>query len=253
MAVIPEAAPFQHDGGEVGVLICHGFTGSPASVRPWAEYLAEASFTVDVPLLPGHGTSWMDLNRTNWEQWYATVDSALTGLRARCSTVVVCGLSMGGTLALALAQRRPHDVDALILVNPAVVLTDPRLRLLPVLSRVLPSLPAIGNDINKPGMNEHAYDRTPLRALHSFARALHVVRAGLGGITQPTLLFRSPRDHVVPPVSSTVLMESVSSADLTQVVCADSYHVATLDYDAPRIFKGSVEFIERIAAARTSG
>ena len=56
MPVLPGAEPFRHEGGEVGVLLCHGFTGSPQSLRPWAEYLAERGLTVALPLLPGHGT-----------------------------------------------------------------------------------------------------------------------------------------------------------------------------------------------------
>ena len=71
MPVLPGAEPFRHEGGEVGVLLCHGFTGSPQSLRPWAEYLAERGLTVALPLLPGHGTRWEDMQLTGWQDWYA--------------------------------------------------------------------------------------------------------------------------------------------------------------------------------------
>ena len=76
MPVIPGAEPFFHSGGNTGVLLCHGFTGSPASLRPWADHLATAGLTVSLPRLPGHGTTWQDMAHTRWEDWYAEVDRA---------------------------------------------------------------------------------------------------------------------------------------------------------------------------------
>lgn len=252
VSVLPGPEPFQHDGGPVGVLLCHGLTGNPVSLRPWAEHLADAGFSVSVPLLPGHGTHWQDANRTRWSQWYAAVDVALSQLHQTCDVVVVGGLSMGGALALRLAQLRPDEVAGLVLVNPAVMLDDPRLRALPLIRLLLPSLPAIGNDIKKPGVSEDAYDRTPLRALHSAIDLMNHVRADLASVTQPILLFRSPQDHVVPAASSATIVTSVSSADVTEVICADSYHVATLDHDAPLISRRTVDFVHDIAAAHAA-
>ena len=76
MAILTGAEPFRHDGSDIGVLLCHGFTGTPQSLRPWGEYLAERGYTVHVPLLPGHGTTWQDMNSTRWQDWYACVDRA---------------------------------------------------------------------------------------------------------------------------------------------------------------------------------
>ncbi|MCF2435802.1 alpha/beta fold hydrolase [Streptomyces thinghirensis] len=104
MPVLPGAEPFRHEGGEVGVLLCHGFTGSPQSLRPWAQYLAARGLTVALPLLPGHGTRWQDMQVTGWQDWYAEVDRELRALRERCASVFVAGLSMGG--ALVPAARR---------------------------------------------------------------------------------------------------------------------------------------------------
>lgn len=252
MAVLPGAEAFHHDGGPVGVLLCHGFTGCPQSLRPWADHLVEAGLSVSLPLLPGHGTTWQDMNRSRWPEWYAAVDVALTRLRSRCETVVVAGLSMGGALALRLAEERGDDVAGLVLVNPAVKLEDPRLRVLPVLRFLLPSLPGIGSDIKKPGEVELAYDRTPLQALHSMQQLYATVRADLSRVRQPLLLFRSPEDHVVPASSSELILRSVASTDVTEVLCQDSYHVATLDHDAPMIFAESLAFARRLSTPATS-
>lgn len=242
-----DTSPFQHEGSPaVGVLVCHGFTGSPHSVRPWAQYLAGQGWTVNLPLLPGHGTHWRDANRTGWQDWYGTVNIAFTMLKAKCEKVFVCGLSMGGGLALRLAEEHGDDISGVIVVNPSVILVRWDAKLLPVLAHVLPSAKAIGNDIAKPDVLEGAYDRTPVRAAASLRRFHAVVRQDLDKVTQPVLLFRSANDHVVEPVNSEIVLASIKSADVREVVLKDSYHVATLDHDAPRIFEESAEFIRRL-------
>jgi carboxylesterase len=245
--VLSGAEPFTHDGGDIGVLLSHGFTGTPQSLRPWAEHLAAEGFTVRLPRLPGHGTSWQELSRTRFEDWYAVVDAALTELTERCSKVVAGGLSMGGTLVTRLAEQRGADVAGLMLVNPAFRSEDRRLVALPVIKGLVPSVPAIGNDVRKQGVTELAYSRTPLKALHSLVRAWDDVVHDLPQITQPLLLMRSAVDHVVPASSSALLLSRISSKDVTEVILEDSYHVATLDHDAERIFKLSAEFARRVA------
>ena len=246
MPVMPGAEPFTHDGGDTGVLLCHGFTGSPQSLRPWASALAGAGCTVRLPRLPGHGTTWQEMNRTRWPDWYATVDRALSELVARCDRVFVGGLSMGGALALRLAESRPADVAGLLLVNPAVTLGDPRLKALPVLKHLVPSLAGVGNDIAAPGQTELAYDRTPLKALHSFVTAMRDVARDLPQVTQPLLLMHSPQDHVVPVESSELVLARVSSKDVTERLLERSFHVATLDHDADVIEAESLAFVQRL-------
>lgn len=241
--VKPHAEPLSIDGGPVGVLLSHGFTGSPASMKPWGEDLARRGFTVRVPRLPGHGTTWKDLNRVGWDDWYGELDTVLTELRNRCERVAVCGLSMGGALALRLAELRPDDVDALVLVNPAVAVKNWRLSLVPALKYALPSMPGIGNDIKKPGTDEYGYARTPLHALHSQIRMWPTLRAELGQVTAPLLMFRSDEDHVVDGLSLGFIRDGVSSTTAEFVTLTDSFHVATLDHDAPVIFERSAAFI----------
>ncbi|GAA0618677.1 alpha/beta fold hydrolase [Sporichthya brevicatena] len=253
MPILPGAEPYHHAGGPVGALMCHGFTGSPQSMRPWAEHLAAAGLTVALPRLPGHGTRWQDANMTTWDDWYACIEREFLALRERCEAVFVCGLSMGGTLSLRLAEQHGRDLAGVVVVNPSVIGLDPRLKVLPVLQRVLPSLGGIGSDIKKPGVDELAYSRVPLRALYSLRRAWDVVRADLPKVTQPLLLLRSAEDHVVEPESSRLVLARVSSTDVTEIVLEDSYHVATLDNDADRIFGESLDFIRRIRPTVTSG
>ena len=246
MPVLPGADPFRSDGSPTGVLLCHGFTGSPQSLRPWAEYLAAAGLTVDLPRLAGHGTSWQELNLTRWEDWYGTVDRALTRLHDRCDEVFVMGLSVGGALSLRLAEQRPADIRGLVLVNPSLLTKRPDRHFLPAVRLLLPSVRGVASDIKKPGAAELGYDRVPLRAAYSLSKLWAVTRKDLHRVTAPILLFRSSEDHVVEPDSCERLHAAVTS-DVEEVLLENSYHVATLDYDAQTIFEGSLEFVRKLS------
>ena len=247
MPLMPGAEPFSHDGGPVGALVLHGFTSSPKSMRTWAQHLADAGLTVELPRLPGHGTSWQDMSVTRWDDWYAETERSFSLLRDRCDHVFVMGLSMGGTLALRLAENRPDDIAGLVLVNPAVHTEDKRLVLLPVLKHVVKAFPGIRNDIKKPGQDEGAYDRMPLRSFDSLHHAWGTIRPDIAKVRAPMLLLHSREDHVVEPSNAAWILAHVSSPDRTEVWLEDSYHVATCDNDAPLIFDRSLEFVHRLA------
>ena len=256
MAVAPHAEPFhatgepnEADGRRIGVLLSHGFTGSPASMVPWGRHLAAHGFGVSVPRLPGHGTSWQEMNRTGWQDWYGELERAFEKLKADHDVVVVGGLSMGGGLVLKLAADRGREVAGVMLVNAAVASNNKQLLAVPVLKRVIPSMPGLGNDIKKPGQDEYCYDRVPLKALASMMGGWKHVREDLAKVTQPIIHFRSVEDHVVDPSSSQIIASKVSSRDVQERILEDSYHVATLDNDAPAIFEESVEFIRRVTSS----
>ncbi|MFJ1970802.1 alpha/beta hydrolase [Streptomyces sp. NPDC087903] len=247
MPVLSGAEPFRHEGGAAGVLLCHGFTGCPQSLRPWAEHLAGRGLTVSLPLLPGHGTRWQDMQLTGWQDWYAEVDRELRALSERCEKVFVAGLSMGAALALRLAARHGAGVDGVIAVNPANRMHGLAAHALPVVRHLVPSTRGIVSDIAKEGNAELGYDRVPLHAAHSLRAFFRLVDGELPQVTQPLLLLRSPQDHVVPPSDSARILGRVSSTDVTEILLEQSYHVATLDHDADRIFEESFAFIDRLA------
>ena len=245
MPVLPGAEPFRHEGGDAGVLLCHGFTGSPQSLRPWAQHLAEHGLTVSLPLLPGHGTRWQDMALTGWQDWYAEVDRELRALSERCSSVFVAGLSMGGTLALRLAAKHGDAVSGVVVVNPANRMHGLAPYALPVARHFVRTAPGIASDIAKEGSVELGYDKVPLHAAHSLRTFFRQVDGELPQVTQPLLVLRSAQDHVVPAADSARVLSRVSSTDVTEIVLEQSYHVATLDHDAERIFDESLAFIGR--------
>ncbi len=250
MPVQPGSEPFAYDGGKVGALMVHGFTGSPYSMRPWGEYLAENGLAVLGPRLPGHGTRWQEMNLTRWQDWYGEVERGFDTLRGRCDQVFVMGLSMGGTLSLRLAEEKGDDLAGVVTVNASLLTLRKDAKILPFLAKFVPSVKAIGDDIKKPGVTEQAYDRTPLRAAASLAKLWRVTQADLGKITQPLLAFRSAEDHVVEPASGALLLSAVGSTDVREVILQNSYHVATLDNDAPFVFEESLAFVRAHVGAK---
>lgn len=240
------ARPELTGGKRVGVLVVHGFTGSPASMRPWAEDLAGRGYAVEMPLLPGHGTRWPDLNKVGWADWVATVEGSFDKLAAENDAVVAVGLSMGAALSLRLAADRGEELAGIVLVNAAVDTLRKDAVLLPVLKRFVPAFPGIRNDIKKPGMDEIAYPVIPLKAAYAMSGGWAELRRDLPKITIPVLFFRSKVDHVADISSSRAINAGLSSKDFEERVLEESYHVATIDNDAPRIFAESAEFIERV-------
>ena len=253
MPVMLGAEPFSADPegeAEIGVVLAHGFTGTPQSMRPWGRHLAAEGFAVRGPRLPGHGTHWRDMQATRWPDWYGELARAVDELAARCRSVFVFGLSMGGTLTLRLAEEYGDAIAGICLVNPSVTTLRRDAAVARYLVRVWPWATGVGNDVAKPGVTELAYDRVPLRAFVSLTELWALVREDLPRVTSPVLLYRSAADHVVEPVNARLVLDGISSAEATEVVLHDSFHVATLDHDAPTIFEGSTAFARRVDAER---
>ncbi|MFJ6026458.1 alpha/beta hydrolase [Pseudarthrobacter sp. NPDC092424] len=239
----PAALSYPGHGGNarIGVAICHGFTGSPLSVQPWAEHLAAQGYAVSVPLLPGHGTDWRQLARTGWRDWYRSYEAAFLELRGRTETCFVAGLSMGGALALLTASK--HRVAGVSVVNPGLSFYDRRIRVIGVLKYFQrTTLPIEEEQPTAAATYDGDYSRTPLAAVHELKKLYGAAIRGLHRIDAPVQVFKSRTDVVVPPTSLALLRRRLGPR-LTQVVdLASSGHVATLDVDAPLIFGGSSAF-----------
>ena len=236
--------PFSHTSeSEVGVLVIHGITSTISSMEYLAEKFANAGFNVELPGLTGHGTKWQDMNSIKYSDWTNDLDKALDKLKDRCSKIFLCGLSLGGGLALFMAGKHP-ELQGVILINHASKFTNPKFWFVPLLKKIIPSTPAVASDIKDPNSKEIAYDRTPTNGVNEMLKMLKEVRKMQPHILQPVLIFKSREDHVVPRISATYTMKMLGSKDKELIWLENSYHVAPLDYDKELIAKKSIEFIE---------
>jgi carboxylesterase len=247
------SAPGEGARARIGIVLVHGFTGSPVSLRPLAELLARRGFAVELPRLPGHGTTWKEMLPTRYDDWRAEVVRVTKLVGSRTDKVVLCGLSMGGTLALDVASSGDVTPAGLVAINAQIL--DRKgivVKLGPWLEKIFPVVPAAAaglksNDIAKPGVGEQAYGWVPSAAGNSLLRALPRVRAQVERLTCPVLIAYSRQDHSVSPENSRRLLGLIRSNDLTELVLERSYHVATLDYDLELIEERVTGFADRVA------
>lgn len=230
--------------GDVGVLLLHGFTGSPASMRPWAHFLQDKGIAVRVPRIPGHGTRWQDLNKVKWQSWPKRAEEDLQELIARYKKVFVFGLSMGGANTLHIAAKHSSLLGGIVLVNPMIHIPDPTIKFIDLIKYITPKRPSVGDDIKKPGVTEWGYDALPMKGVAQLHRFLKVTRSTLNSVACPTLLFHSTEDHVLPVSNTEIIMAELGASKKTRIELGNSYHVATLDYDADTIFESSYQFIK---------
>jgi carboxylesterase len=249
--VLDGAEPWSHAAGaEIGVLTLHGFTGNPSSMRPLATGLAAGGFDVELPRLPGHGTTVEEMLTTRWDDWTGEVEAAFARLASRVRSVVVAGLSMGGSLTLWAAFRHP-EIAGLVCVNPAAVPQGPDV--LAMLDEMLADgttvLPGIGSDLADPDAVELAYEGTPIAPLLSLQRdGILPMVDRYGELTMPLRLFTSRQDHVVEPSDSEYLAAHYGGS-VEHTWLDRSYHVATQDFDRELIISESVAFAGRVGAS----
>jgi len=244
---MPGCEPYSSPGSSMGVLILHGFTGNPYSMRPLAERCAQAGYSVELPRLPGHGTSLEDLVARRWPDFVEVALTNFDDLAQRCDKVAVVGLSVGGGLTALIAEERP-SVAGCVFINP--MLKGPGAEMEQGLRDLIDSgleiLATDGkSDIKKEDTSEAKYEGWPLRALQSVIEGVEIVDANLSSITAPSLLLSSREDHTVAPENGDEIVEK-SSGPVERIWLEESYHIATLDHDQELVERATIEFLAKV-------
>jgi len=253
-----DRAAFELEGDDRGVLLIHGFTGTPFEMRFLGERLHGRGMTALGVCLPGHASNARELDRTPWTDWVGHVEHELDRLRARCSRVAVVGQSLGGLLGLHLAATRGHQMAALAsLAAPLWLPAGPRaligaLRRIPGLAaRLRPIGKRGGSDIADAAMKAEnpSYPVMPIRALLEFDRARATIRAELEAVRAPLLVIHALHDHVAPYASMSEIAARVGSTDVRTVTLPRSYHLVAIDVERDRVAAEVGDFFEARLAA----
>jgi len=242
-----DPSAYSADGGRVGVLLIHGFTGSVAETRPMGEHLAARGMTVRCTLLPGHGTSAEELTHIRWQAWAAAAAEALGDLQGRCEVVFAGGLSLGALLTLWLGALHP-ELAGLIPMAPAVKIQNRLMPLSLALRYVMKYQPkgAVGDqDLGDPDglCNIWCYDQTPLWGAAEVYLLQLRVRRTLPRIRQPILLFQGRRDATLTPEAAQIAYDEVASADKTLVWLERSGHSVLADGEREAVWERSQAWI----------
>jgi len=238
--VIPQAESFFLKGNSTGILLCHGFLGTPQSVKELGEAIAAHGYTVSCPRLPGHGTHFKDIEQFSCSDWFARVEAAYNELKLTCSSIFVIGQSMGGTLSLDLASRYP-DIQGIVLINPAIEI--------PAFETYRGQPPSVyvtedQPDIKRADAVEITYGQAPVKAYQELLQYMNAVEAKLSGVRCPVVCFQSLEDHVVPPGNTDDILRKIQSNNKQKYELHNSYHIASMDYELEFITKKSIQFVK---------
>lgn len=238
-----DPSAYAADGGPVGALLIHGYTGSAAETRPMGEHFAARGLTVRCPLLPGHGTTPADLTRIHWQAWAEAVESALGDLQSRCKTVFVGGMSLGSLLTLWLGARHP-EIAGLIPMAPAVKVQNPLMPLtllLRYLFKYNPFGPMSEEDLGDPQAIERiwCYDELPLWGASEVYLLQRQVRKSLPRIGQPILIFQGRNDAHLHPQAAQIVHDEVGSTDKRVVWLERSGHNVLADGERESVWAES--------------
>jgi len=242
-----EPKPFYFEGDEIGVLLIHGFTGSPAEVYPMGEYLAQQGLSVLGVLLAGHGTTPEEMAKTGWRDWVASAGEGLERLRSEKEKVYVIGYSLGGVITLHLASRFPMD-GAVVMATPTRV-ADWRLNLVPLAKHFVRYFPMDGAESPDPAVKAlfWCYDRAPVRCLDELRRFIRQTRKELPRVKMPLLIMHAELDRTVPPDCPQEIYDRIASTDKTILRFANSTHSMPLESEKEAIWQRAFEFITRLA------
>lgn len=215
----------------LGVMVVHGFGGTPHSVMPITTAVHAAGYATVAPKLPGHGTSVDDLAMRTWDDWLAALSGAADELGHRSDGIAIIGQSMGGTLALQLATMRA-DVRGVATINAPALPTDPDVveHLEYMIGRGKLLQPAGDPDIRDPHAHDSGYAEQPRAALLQMSIGTGAVHDLLGVVTVPVMVVTSDHDGVIDPANSDAIVAGVAGP-VTRLRLANSAHVAALDLD----------------------
>lgn len=264
-----DPAPFSYAGGDVGVLLIHGFGGLPGELRSVAEALAGRNYSVEVPLLAGHGSTQEALAATNWGDWVGSAIAPLAQLQDRCRLVLLVGFSMGGAIALHLAANST-PCAGLVTISTPIRLSNPLLPLLPLARRAIPYIyPLRQVNLSRPGVIERLRTYIPdldvdptdaaavaevkrtfkvsVEAVYQLVGLLRQASLELPFVDVPALLIQARDDEQTARPNMGTIYGRISSLDKRMLLLPDGGHMLPVGPARDRVIEAVLAFAERVA------
>lgn len=244
------AREFFFEGGSTGILLIHGFTGSPSEMRYLGEYLREKGFTVKGILLKGHGTSIADMKKTNHRDWMTSAEQGYTELSACCDEIFVVGFSMGGALALHLANK--YDIKGIVSLSTPIRILNRQYYIAMMIKYLKFAVGKQAQIVKQRDPFIISYDKTPLRCIISLLQLINIVKANLHKIDKPILIMQSYGDGTVHPSSANFIYKRIGSTDKSIIFLHKSGHMITCDSEKEQVFEEVHSFISKRCSFDTS-
>ena len=246
----PLAEPFDFPAGEHGVLLLHGFTGSPAHMRKLGEALSARGFAARGILLPGHGTRYEDMRGCTWQDWLLASRMAAREMRERYARFSVAGLSMGGVLALLLAEEM--DLTACVSIAAPMKTAN---RFAPFAPLAAPFYPTVhkradGSRATLDARYDVGYQAFPTASVRHLNALMRRARQHLGLIRCPLLAVQSHADKTVTPDSPCIILSGARSAVKAQLWLDEAPHVCTISPEWGKIADAMEAFLHRAEQTR---
>ncbi|CAM2946460.1 acyl-CoA synthetase [Legionella steigerwaltii] len=261
---------------EVGVLLVHGYSGTPGEVSELAFQLAKSDITVAVPQLAGHCSSYSDLKNTNWQDWYTSVKKAFDLLSQHCEKIFVAGLSAGSLLALNLALENPEHIAGVILLSPVFfydgwniskwqrafnsLMIHSYLRYIykvrdkapygiknETIREAIASLLVNGKEKN---IAKTGNMIVPALGLYEVDKLIKYIQGKLSCIKSPTLVVHSLDDDMASYKNAEYVKNHIGSELIEIVYLNNSYHIITLDNEKELVALNLIRFIKQNSKSR---
>lgn len=237
------AKEFYYKGSKTGVLLIHGFTGTPSEMRFLGEFLRDNGYTVKGILLKGHGTTPTDIKKCSHRDWIRGAVEGYKSLKRECDEVFAVGLSMGGLLALYLARN--YDIRGVVALSTPIRIRG-RATAFTYIEKNLKTY--ILNKPQKNGINTIGYGKSPIIGVSNLFKLIRYVKVNLRFIEKPILIMQSYKDRTVNPVSANIIYNNIGSKDKSIIYLRKSGHIITCDNEKEQVFQEVYNFIKMKSA-----
>ncbi len=252
--ILNTAEPFFLPGNKTGVLLVHGFTGTPREMRWMGESLNKQGLTCLGIRLNGHATDLEAMRRSRWTDWTASVEDGYHLLCGSVERVFLVGLSMGGALSLLMSAQFAQRLAGVVAISTPYQLPNDyplwALRLYSMFVRNNPkSKETPGTSwFDKEAFTAHiSYPQNPMRSVVELKLLLNEMQAMLPEIRKPVMLIHSKDDpYVLPENMERIYAGLVNARNKTKLYVTGSGHVVTLDAARHQVFEAVVDFIHKV-------